>query len=345
MRLEYFAASNSQNGFVNYFSRVFDSRCCDRVYVIKGGPGTGKSRFMRDVANAAEERGLGVKYYYCSSDPLSLDGIIIEEMRVGILDGTYPHTYEPAFVGAREQIIDLGAFWNEKVLAEQLDEIKRLSREKSEAYKRVYMLLSAYGKLLEAEESIVAPFINRAKISGAVKRWLHRLPDGNFGDECIGICRAVGMNGRVKLDTYEARGGVIFYVNDSFRTAHFLLGEIKNEALKRNMRIEVSYDPVMNGRVDALYLRDAGMTFVIGDGAERKINMKRFIDEEGIKSQREYVKALESQACGAEALVDSCFFNVKKYHFELEKIYAQAMDFGAKEEFAENFIKNLFKKS
>ena len=38
---KYFAASNSSEGFVNYYDACFgsDSRV-DRLYVIKGGPGT-----------------------------------------------------------------------------------------------------------------------------------------------------------------------------------------------------------------------------------------------------------------------------------------------------------------
>jgi MoxR-like ATPase len=49
----YFAASNSKHGFYSYYESCFDDARVGRVFAIKGGPGTGKNRFMRDVAEAA----------------------------------------------------------------------------------------------------------------------------------------------------------------------------------------------------------------------------------------------------------------------------------------------------
>ena len=127
---KYFGASNSADGFVNYFPRIFNKDSCCRIYVVKGGPGTGKSRFMREVADEAERRGMSVKYYYCSSDSSSLDGIIIEDMRVGFVDGTSPHVYEPTCVGSFEQIVNLGDFWNEEELFQKREQIETLGKGK-----------------------------------------------------------------------------------------------------------------------------------------------------------------------------------------------------------------------
>ena len=41
MQKEYFAAVNSSRGFISFFDNIFAGR--DRLYIIKGGPGTGKS--------------------------------------------------------------------------------------------------------------------------------------------------------------------------------------------------------------------------------------------------------------------------------------------------------------
>ena len=69
-----FAASNSARGFKSYYDQVFDRKKLERVYIIKGGPGTGKSSFMKRVALWAQKKGMDVEYYYCSSDTNSLDG-------------------------------------------------------------------------------------------------------------------------------------------------------------------------------------------------------------------------------------------------------------------------------
>ena len=45
----YFAAANGFTGFRNYFPAVFDSAEYRRIFVLKGGPGTGKSSLMKKV--------------------------------------------------------------------------------------------------------------------------------------------------------------------------------------------------------------------------------------------------------------------------------------------------------
>ena len=73
----YFAASNSAKGFFSYYKECFDTPRIRHLYAIKGGPGTGKSRFMREVAECGEGAGWQCEYIYCSSDPDSLDGLFV----------------------------------------------------------------------------------------------------------------------------------------------------------------------------------------------------------------------------------------------------------------------------
>ena len=127
---KYFAAANSADGFVNYFPQIFGEGGCQRLYVIKGGPGTGKSCFMKQVGARAEKRGMPVTYYYCSSDADSLDGLMIGNGKIGILDGTAPHVWEPHLAGAFEQIVNLGDFWNADLLASRKREIAHLTKKK-----------------------------------------------------------------------------------------------------------------------------------------------------------------------------------------------------------------------
>ena len=119
MQNKYFAASNSSRGFTNYFKEVFGR--ADMVYVVKGGPGTGKSSFMKRCSRSAEERGYQVENYCCSSDADSLDGVFVFDGKrsIGVLDGTAPHVWEPEFPGVCEQMVDLGQFWSGKLLLAQ----------------------------------------------------------------------------------------------------------------------------------------------------------------------------------------------------------------------------------
>ena len=73
----YFAASNSAKGFISYYEEVFRSSRIGHIWAIKGGPGTGKSRFLQEVSDYAVARGWQCEYVYCSSDPSSLDAVIL----------------------------------------------------------------------------------------------------------------------------------------------------------------------------------------------------------------------------------------------------------------------------
>ena len=117
---KYFFAANSGDGFVGFHEELL--RTAERVFIIKGGPGTGKSKFLREVATRAEDNEKKTVYYYCSSDPDSLDAITVDG-RLLFIDGTSPHFVEPKLVGAKEEIINLGAFWDGAKLICEKDRI------------------------------------------------------------------------------------------------------------------------------------------------------------------------------------------------------------------------------
>ena len=79
----FFLGANSAQGFYSLYSD-FASRPGDMLHIIKAGPGTGKSTFMRKIGQAAEERGYEVEYIICSGDPDSLDGVYIPALGVGL---------------------------------------------------------------------------------------------------------------------------------------------------------------------------------------------------------------------------------------------------------------------
>jgi hypothetical protein len=150
----YFVASNSSTGFISYYEEVFRTSRIGHIWAIKGGPGTGKSHFLREVSKRALDAGWACEYIYCSSDPNSLDAVILtHEGKEGIalLDATAPHLFEPCCPGAREDIINLGQFWNVDLLALRREEIEQLNREKGNAYRRAYRYLSGFGDMRDRQ--------------------------------------------------------------------------------------------------------------------------------------------------------------------------------------------------
>lgn len=345
MQHRYFAASNSAEGFKNYYGEVF--KRADRLYIIKGGPGTGKSCFMKRFADKMQAVGCSVEYYYCSSDPSSLDGVLIrgESESVGMLDGTPPHTVEPIFPGAREEIINLGQFWNSELLRNEKKEIFALNQKKGAAYERAYSYLRSCGNLKAVTDSLLENALIRSKMTGAVERMVASLSLPSGKAEIIPSLRsAIGMTGETQLDSYEASAEKIYYIGELYGVGQIFLRELLSLLQGTESLIRVSYDPISPYRVDGIFIENTKTAFVLSKRIEEEnektgyINPKRFADGGVMRSVRgelRYASRLYGD-CLEGAVHELSVARI--YHFVLEDIYKKAMDFAALSRFSSNFI-------
>ena len=342
-----FAGANSRHGFVSFYDTILSDENIERIYILKGGPGTGKSRFMRDAAERASALGMTVERYNCSSDPDSLDAVVLGG-RYAILDGTPPHSVDPSLAGAREEIINLGVFWDSEALAKSADKIKELSSGKGESYKKAYRYLSAYHNVRQINEGLIFPCFDGEKAARAVDRQFSDIKQGGGHCVSVGMICSVGMKGKVRYDTYEHFADKVYLVDDFFDTAHLYLRLLVKKAGQTDTPVRVSYDPVDTERVNAVFFPNDKKAFIISCDENElfgdvRINMKRFVDIGGVRNIRSEYR-LNSRL--AKAFMDSALDSLAEagnYHFELENIYAACMDFEEKEVFSKNFFDNLFK--
>jgi len=102
-----FAGGNTSKGFFSYYDYVLPQEKAERIFILKGGPGVGKSTFMKKIAEGLCSEGCDMEYMHCSSDPGSLDGVVFPKKGVAIIDGTAPHIVDPKNPGAVDEIIHL----------------------------------------------------------------------------------------------------------------------------------------------------------------------------------------------------------------------------------------------
>lgn len=345
----YFAASNSKKGFYSYYGECFDAPDIRHLYAIKGGPGTGKSHFLRAVSRYAQDLGWQCEYIYCSSDPESLDGIILskETEKIGLLDATAPHVYEPSRPGVREDIINLGDFWNVDLLVKRAEEIERLVLAKGTAYRKAYRYLAGMGEMEEIKQSTVAPYLRKAALKRYAGKVTREITPGNGFSVHPALMRSVGMRGEVGFDTYFAQANSIFLVKDCRGAAQYLMAEILKIASEKQTPIRVSHDPILPERVDGIFFCDQKIAFVTDNGEPveypyRKIFTHRFVDTAGFGAVRGAYNYAHRMS---EALLDGAveaLAEARSIHFALEEIYMTAMDFDAKEKFTKSFCSALF---
>lgn len=134
--LNYYAGGNTGRGFYNLFNS--NLKGLDRLFILKGGPGTGKSSLMKRLAAEWGQKGYSIELIHCSSDNDSIDGIIIPSLKVGVVDGTAPHVIEPLAPGAIEEYINLGRAWNSELLIQHRKEIVGIQKKISEKFQCAY---------------------------------------------------------------------------------------------------------------------------------------------------------------------------------------------------------------
>ena len=344
-----FAAANSGRGFISFYDAVFGREEITKRYLIKGGPGTGKSTLMRRIAAEAEGKGLGVEYYRCSSDPDSLDAVIIGT-NVAIIDATAPHSLDAALPGARDDIVDLGIFWDSDGLAERRREIEELIRNKSNCYRGAYRLLSAAMSVDIRNREIIFPYLRAEKMRKAARRVANRIPDGEGYELLVGLCDSIGMKGRVYIDSFEKNAQKLYLVEDMYGLGSEFLSMMAEEAVRKGNKIRVSYSPLDTSRINALFFEESGIAFVIDRGIRDgiRIGIRRFIDtssgglgsEEGKRAKREYrfnTKLLQ----GLIRSATDRLFEAGEYHFRLEDIYKAYMNFDELEDFSKVFARRV----
>ena len=148
----FFAGSNSGKGFYSLFDNIIGSDA-KRVYLLKGGPGTGKSSFMRYIASAVGEQGYGRELFFCSSDSGALDAVSFPKLGIALLDATAPHAIDAMLPGCRDQLIALGDFWSAKALEAKRDEIIKGGQIKQAHFAAAFRYFAA---ALAVEENIGA---------------------------------------------------------------------------------------------------------------------------------------------------------------------------------------------
>jgi hypothetical protein len=160
-----FPGGNTSLGFFSYYSDIITPEEADRLFVIKGGPGVGKSTFMKKIGEEMLEKGYNVEFLHCSSDNNSLDGIKIPDLKVAFLDGTAPHVVDPKNPGAVDEILNFGEFWDDKGIRAHKEDIVKTNKEIGGIFARAYKYLKAAHAVYEDCEVINNIALNMGELN------------------------------------------------------------------------------------------------------------------------------------------------------------------------------------
>lgn len=343
----YFAAANSGQGFVSDYGTLFDTAGLGRLYLIKGGPGTGKSTLLRRAAAYAEGKRLTVRRYACSSDPDSLDGIMVGDGRLAMIDATPPHGRELELPGAADELIDLGQFWDSRRLSAHREEIRQYNQTKKAAYARAYQWLAAAAAVNRAMLAMLEDCLDLPKLRGEVRRRLAELSSGE-GMEIPARVSAIGMKGCVTLPTMHRGAERAFILTETRGGGGLFLRELLQLVREKRADAEVARVPLDPAWAEGVFLPGLETAFLDEGAAEtprpqdKLIRMSRFYRPAELRAnRRELRQAVHSKEMLMEG-ASAAFGDARCAHFALEEIYADAMDYSALESFCAALIPRIF---
>jgi len=356
--VDFFISSNSGRGAVSFLDTLYNSDA-QVAYLLKGGPGSGKSTLMKKLADAAEKKSLSVEKAHCPSDPDSLDGIYIRETAVAFADATAPHALEPRYDGALELYISLSQNLDHKRLRGMRGKIAELSAETTKLREKAFSRLAAADAAQAAVFNLIADSVDipkiRARGAALAKKYLTARSD-NRPFVKNRFLSGITPDGKQVFKSTPAAlmgdGAQYVSLRDSFGLSPFLLSPILEEARGRGYEVYACYCPLNPSKLEHLLIPEANACFLsegageslftLPDGAEsRNIRLDAAVDRERVKKNKAKLKAVRQ---AADALItDACALlaGAKRVHNELEKIYASETDYTGTERLAEELIAEL----
>lgn len=342
METAFFLASNSGRGFYSLYDEFPGEGLF--LHIIKGGPGTGKSSFMRRIAEAARERGMDTELIYCSGDPDSLDGLSIPALNQAWMDGTAPHVREPGLFGVDSDYVNLGRFCRSPIAKEDAKRALEINRE----YKALYA--SAYSYL--AAESAVAGAFETEPLSGEqleqVENIISDILEGEArhhkkakGRQRMRFISAISCRGKYSLEESVKKLCKQYYLFENPLHAHQLLSIVAKQARDYGLETILCPEALRPERLEAVLLPTSEICFRAAEADSCGTGMRICFGKEAEKGERNLHANPIKEKLREQTTV--LLARAKSLHDQLEAIYRPYMDFAALDSFTDEYIERLFK--
>ncbi|GAB7389307.1 PRK06851 family protein [Bacillaceae bacterium] len=352
----YYAGGNTCLGFYSLFDEALQG--LERLYILKGGPGTGKSSFIQTIGSALAQKGFDIQWIHCPSDNDSLDGLIVPALKLGLVDGTAPHIIEPKYPGAVEELIDLGNFWHKRKLRERKGEIVALAEAMSRRFRAAHERFAEAKAIHDEWEKHYLEAMDFAKADRVAEDLIGRIFRGEIPKEEHPVKR------RLFFGAATPEGPVNFYENLTEDVAKRYIvkgrpGSGKSTMLKKIGRraeesgLSVEYYPCAFDPNSLDMVLIPALSVAVLDGtAPHPVEATRERDEivdmfslciDG-KVERERAKELqdiEQKYKDKMSAGTRCLQEAKRLHDRLEAYYVDAMNFDAVNEKREEVLAEI----
>ena len=333
----FFLGANAPRGFYSCFASMYTPDDDWKCTILKGGPGSGKSTILKQTAAAAAQQGQRVEYIYCSSDPRSLDAVILPDAHRCMVDGTAPHVVEPQYPGACESLFNPGDYWDTDALYAHRTEIRALGRQIAACHRRSAAVRAALSAVasevrLRAQEAARISELHRYAQRLAA-RTVRRPADGGITERFLS---GFTPDGLLRFDpTLRVYADTVTRIDDPYgAVAPCILDALRSRAAELGAPAILCRSPLDPETLEAVILPAERCAFV-ADGALTRlafapthtIHARRFLDPIAhgsirplLRARLKTMRALSDDACAE-------LHRALRLHDRLEAYYMEAMDF------------------
>lgn len=327
-----FPGALTSSGFFHLHDNIIHE---DRnmLYIIKGMPGGGKSSMMKEIGERAFKKGYDIEYHHCPSDPNSVDGVVIDDLKIALVDGTSPHVIEPKYPGLTDQIIDLAQFIDMSSLKLYKNEIITAKKKNKLAYDRAFSYFKSSKYIHDLMERERNDDINKNGINKLSCDLQERIFNGE-----VSRIEKVNFKNRYLFSAAYTPEGFVDYTStilDGIKNRYYLKGDsstekttlfkwIINRANLLEYHIEIFYNPMIPSEICTVIIKE--LNTIISTSAEIKNYIYTLID------LNEYLetKDLEEDLLVYNMLIDrgmDALAGAKDHHEILETSYKRCIDY------------------
>ncbi len=351
-----FPGGNTSEGFFSYYKYLLE-KGSKRVFVIKGGPGVGKSTLMKKIGQKMLELGYDLEVHYCSSDNKSLDGIAILDAGIVMVDGTNPHLIDPKYPGGIGEIINLGEYWDVEAMQANTDKIIASTHEVSRLFARGYRFLSAARAIADnicAMHQQSMDFSSMNKVLGLFDKVLlkHTYPSEEYasvGRERHLFSCAYTPEGFIDLtDSILQNTRKVYYLDGVMGTGKTtLMRKIASRATEKGLDVEIYHTPLIPGKIGTILIEEIDMAITTSEKYRRNnyepINLNEFLDKSLMANFKKDIQDDQQILDNLLAKGIDCIYKAKKEHDVLEQYYVPNMNFAAAGEKSEDVLKRILR--
>lgn len=346
-----FPGANTSNGFYSYFDYIIP-KDINRIFCLKGGPGVGKSSLMKKIARDFSERGYDVEVFPCSSDPGSLDAVLIKKLKVVLLDGTAPHVVDPKIPGAIDEIINFGEFWNVDNLEKNKMEILQCNKNIGSCFQRAFKYLKAAEPIFYDIEVKYSDAMDFGKLNKFTDDFIESIFKDVKNKEELSIARhlfgtAITPIGHIDYgDNLLQDAEKVYYLQGKIGCGKTtFLKRVYDKAIQKGLNVEVFHYPLIPEKIESIMIRDLNIAITTSSlfKDEEIIDLNSFLNEEKLN---QYLEELEVDEKILDEMINYAISNLKKAklnHDIIEGYYIPNMNFAKADDLKEELVERILK--